>query len=451
MPLQTGPSPSRATPAFPLWALCLSGALLLCLCLTLAVSLFFPLSEGGRTPSVQPGARSPARPLAEPSPPGQGPSGKGAAPRSITFAKPALGPIAKGPALLQARRLALTHRNAAEAHVGALLVAPDPAWGPLLQCLEADGFDKTRLFSQFARLGPDSYSPSYMAAKITELYGVGGIGIKRDEETGPKQPPGYCRPLADITVGSCLAFIKEYAEEFAAIKKRHGVDASVIIGLLLVETGLGLDLGKDAALGALAGMAATTTPELLAGSGNGRQAARIRPAALAATLKEKSDWAYSELKAFLAYTQSGTHDACTLPGSIYGAIGICQFMPSNIERFAVDGDKDGRIDLFSVVDAMYSVANYLEAHGWRAAKSQQQRLAVIYAYNHDMGYAAQVLASAAQVERGLKGKASPKSNALVGGYGRNPSARLDPSLRRGRPVPRHARVQTLGDYQNALQ
>lgn len=52
-------------------------------------------------------------------------------------------------------------------------------------------------------------------------------------------------------------------------------------------------------------------------------------------------------------------------GSYAGAIGLPQFMPGSIRRFAVDGDKDGKIDLRnSPEDAIASVANFLVVHGW---------------------------------------------------------------------------------------
>lgn len=48
-----------------------------------------------------------------------------------------------------------------------------------------------------------------------------------------------------------------------------------------------------------------------------------------------------------------------LPGSIYGAVGLCQFMPSNIAVYGADGNGDGRVDLFDTSDAIASLANYL--------------------------------------------------------------------------------------------
>ena len=55
-----------------------------------------------------------------------------------------------------------------------------------------------------------------------------------------------------------------------------------------------------------------------------------------------------------------------IKGSFAGAIGLPQFMPGSIRRYAVDFDDDGRIDLSgSASDAIGSVASYLAAHGWQ--------------------------------------------------------------------------------------
>ena len=329
----------------------------------------------------------------------------------------------------------------------------DPAWASLVQRLEGDGFDLAATEQIFSRLGPESYSPAYMGAKILELYGIPGIGINREKAPEPALPDSYEPPVPDVTVGSCLNFIKRHENTLAEIEKKHGVQASAILAVLLIETSLGQDLGKDSALRALASMAATSTPAQLESMGNKRQKARVNSASLAKTLKEKSNWAYTELKALLRYAEQRGCDAAFVPGSIYGAVGLCQFMPSNVEKFGVDGDNDGCIDLFRLDDAMYSVASYLEANGWRGATSDEGRHRVILTYNNDGSYASAVLATSKRLENALKGKGkiSLKSSAVVGGYSRNPYARLDPSLRRLHRVPASAKVRSLGDYQQLLQ
>ena len=328
--------------------------------------------------------------------------------------------------------------------------ALDPDWLPLIERLERDGFDGQTMRRAFARLGPDSYTPAFMALKVGELHGAYGIGIRRTALTTPLPPPGYSPPVTDATVGSALAFMERNADALAAATAAYGVDAETIMGILLMETALGLTLGNDPALRSLGAMAATIDAERLGSRGNKGQATRVSAGRLSATLKNKSSWAYEELKALLRYAESVGAQAWTIPGSHYGAIGLCQFMPSNIERFGADGDGDGVIDPFSVPDALYSVASYLEANGWRGAKSERAKHAVVMTYNQDSFYASGVLATAKRLVQGQKGKVSLKASAVAGGM-RVPSARLDPSLRRLRPPPPRARVQGLGSYQDMLR
>ena len=59
-----------------------------------------------------------------------------------------------------------------------------------------------------------------------------------------------------------------------------------------------------------------------------------------------------------------------MKGSWAGAMGQCQFMPSNYLKYAVDGDGDGKINLWdSLPDALYSAGNFLEQLGWQKEQS----------------------------------------------------------------------------------
>lgn len=327
----------------------------------------------------------------------------------------------------------------------------DPAWEPLLVRLLEDGFG-SEIIAPFRRLGLASYSPAYMAAKITELYGVSGIGINRENMPPPVLPHGYEPPIADFTVGDCLAFLRSYEKELSEIKNRYGVPAEVILAVLLVETRLGTDLGQDSALRALASMAATTSPELLASQGNSAQVKRIRPAPLSATLKEKSDWAYKEIASLIRYATSCDADARAIPGSLYGAIGICQFMPSNIVPYGVDGDGDGKVDLFSVVDAMHSVANYLASNGWRSAGNDAQRGNVIRSYNHDDYYAALVMYTSSHLRRAMQGKVSASRSPIAAPpvIAQNKSGIARTAGGKRIRIPESAKIKSLESYQGIL-
>ncbi len=55
-----------------------------------------------------------------------------------------------------------------------------------------------------------------------------------------------------------------------------------------------------------------------------------------------------------------------MKGSWAGAMGQTQFMPSTFRAYAMDGDGDGKINIWeSKADAFASAANYLSSIGWR--------------------------------------------------------------------------------------
>jgi membrane-bound lytic murein transglycosylase B len=73
-----------------------------------------------------------------------------------------------------------------------------------------------------------------------------------------------------------------------------------------------------------------------------------------------------ELTHFLVLGHDGRIDVLKQTGSFAGAIGLPQFMPGSIRRYALDYDGDDRIDLArSPADAIGSIANYLHQHGWQ--------------------------------------------------------------------------------------
>ena len=126
--------------------------------------------------------------------------------------------------------------------------------------------------------------------------------------------------------------------------------------------------------------------------------------------RQKANWAYKELKALIAYAEKKGVDPVTIPGSIFGAIGLCQFMPSNADLFGVDADGDGIIDLFSSSDAMCSIANYLKKNGWREGMSRERQHRVILSYNQSHTYANTVQAIADKLKELEIAKSSREVN-----------------------------------------
>ena len=130
----------------------------------------------------------------------------------------------------------------------------------------------------------------------------------------------------------------------AAAEQRYGVPAAVVVGIIGVETFYGRVTGNTRVLDALA------TLSLDFPSGRSDRSAFFR----------------DELGQFLKLAQAQGVAASSIKGSFAGAIGLGQFMPGSINRFAVDFDGDGHIDMAaSVPDVIGSVAHYLAEHGWQ--------------------------------------------------------------------------------------
>ena len=78
-----------------------------------------------------------------------------------------------------------------------------------------------------------------------------------------------------------------------------------------------------------------------------------------------------------------------------GAEGPMQFLPSTWAIYGVDGDGDGKADIFDQADAVYSAARYLCASGGGQPDTLYDS---IYAYNHSDYYVRTVLSLAAQYQ-----------------------------------------------------
>ena len=155
------------------------------------------------------------------------------------------------------------------------------------------------------------------------------------------------RFIEPIRIQAGLRFWQNNRSALERAEREYGVPASVIVGIIGVETLYGQNTGNFRILDALATLAfhfPTAHPRAAA-----RQA-----------------FFQSELEQFLLLTSRSGADPLNVRGSYAGAMGLPQFMPSSWAKFAVDFDGDGRIDLFgSPHDAIGSVANYFKAFDWR--------------------------------------------------------------------------------------
>ena len=80
----------------------------------------------------------------------------------------------------------------------------------------------------------------------------------------------------------------------------------------------------------------------------------------------RSDLFRRELLTALRIIDEGHITAAQMSGSWAGAMGQLQFLPSVFERYGIDADKDGRIDIWnSLPDIFASAANFLSQSGWK--------------------------------------------------------------------------------------
>jgi len=63
----------------------------------------------------------------------------------------------------------------------------------------------------------------------------------------------------------------------------------------------------------------------------------------------------------------------------------------------VDGDGDGKADLFNVDDALMSLGNFLAISGWKPPMSEQAMRRVFFAYNHSKIYVNTIMDAAARL------------------------------------------------------
>jgi membrane-bound lytic murein transglycosylase B len=261
-------------------------------------------------------------------------------------------------------------------------------WNPLIDKLAADGVDRSR------------------AADALHDPRVGYFeGLEFSPVHGGERPSmyrGFLRPPSIAQAERCRS---EYDRELRSAEEQFGVPASVISALLHVETHCGRNTGSSVVLARLARLAMANEPANL--QWNIERNTKNVPGPLKPEVErrvrlraqELEGIFYPEVLALFRLAERIGVDPLAIRGSGSGAFGMPQFLPSSYLRFAVDGNGDGRIDLYDPPDAIASAANYLARHGWRPGITYAQQRQVIWTYNHSDAYIDTVLLLAARIEQ----------------------------------------------------
>jgi membrane-bound lytic murein transglycosylase B len=159
--------------------------------------------------------------------------------------------------------------------------------------------------------------------------------------------------ISDARIAGGRDFLARHRASLSRVEARYGVPAEVIVAIIGVETSYGGNMGSHSVVDALYTLA-FAYPR----SGDPAQVERERRREL---------FFRDELAQLFKLADEQQLDMGALKGSYAGAMGYGQFMPSSWRQHAVDGDGDGRIDLFgNLEDVFASVANYfVERGGWR--------------------------------------------------------------------------------------
>ncbi len=112
---------------------------------------------------------------------------------------------------------------------------------------------------------------------------------------------------------------------------------------------------------------------------------------------KKYKWAKLQIKALKKIYYKYRINVFKIKGSWAGAFGLPQFIPTTFLNYAVDGDKDGKIDLNKFPDAIFSIANYFKKHGWNNKLIYSKKINVILKYNYSKLYANTILKLAEKI------------------------------------------------------
>ena len=146
------------------------------------------------------------------------------------------------------------------------------------------------------------------------------------------------------------AFLAAHRAQLERAEAKYGVPAEIIVAILGVETGYGANMGKYPVVDALYTL--------------GFRYPRTNAPDKVARENQREAFFRDELAQAFAMERDAHLDVTQLRGSYAGAMGWGQFMPSSYRQYAVDGDGDGKRDLFTDLDDVFpSVANYFVGRG----------------------------------------------------------------------------------------
>ena len=137
---------------------------------------------------------------------------------------------------------------------------------------------------------------------------------------------------------SGLKYYKNNKEIINNVDLNFGIEKELLLALMGIETNFGNYLGKMDIISSLSTLSFD---------------------------KRRSEFFTNELLTILELIDKQILDPSILYGSWAGAFGNFQFMPSTIEKYAIDYNDNNLIELKNNSDSFASAANYLSKMGWK--------------------------------------------------------------------------------------
>ncbi|MCO4798240.1 MAG: lytic murein transglycosylase [Colwelliaceae bacterium] len=133
--------------------------------------------------------------------------------------------------------------------------------------------------------------------------------------------------------------LKTHRVLFKELQDKYGIPPQYLVSFWGLETVFGKHKGKMSVLNSIATLACDN---------------------------RRSEYFTAELFDLFSLIENKTVSLEQLKGSWAGAMGHMQFMPSAYRKYAIDGDGDGKVDVWkSEADAITTAANYLNNIGWQ--------------------------------------------------------------------------------------
>lgn len=198
------------------------------------------------------------------------------------------------------------------------------------------GFSKAYLKDVFDKTMHSGYTPKFMNNQAESV---------NTWETYRKNM------VNDIRIGYGVEYFQKHRSELAKAQNQYGVPAHIISGIIGMETNYGHYPMRFRAIDTIS--------------------------TLAFYYPRRAKYFQGELEALLLFAKKTDTDIFEIRSSFAGAIGIPQFMPSNVLTYAVSGTGDKHIDIINNhLDALYSVANFLKKKGWKTGEPVSVKVSV---------------------------------------------------------------------------